>query len=256
MSIKSKLYDLFVWLKQSLPNGSQELFEDIFFFYFPIKLIKIFTIEYEGYLKYYPPSPGEIVIDAGAWKGHFTIVASRIVGKKGLVIAIEPQADMYQRLKDRISRLGIKNVIVLNFGLLDEDSSQVFPKRNSSAFSVNLNGDIAKNSDLIPDVQPELELEKVELRKLDTVLNKLDIKTVDFIKMDIEGAELRALMGAKNILAACEPRLAIASYHILNGEKTCFEVENILGSFGYEATTGYPAHLTTYGWPKEKFTHP
>ena len=248
MSIKSKLYDLFVWVKQKLPNGTQELFADFFFLYFPMKLIKIFTVEYEGYLEHYPPQPGEVVIDAGAWKGHFTLIASRLVGKNGLVVAIEPQADMCEKLKERIDRLRIKNVIVVNYGLLNEDTSQELAKRNSSAFSVNLSNNVKEGSNLLLDTQSNTEL--VEIRKLDTLLDELKIKTINFIKMDIEGAELKALIGAKNMLVSTNPRLAIASYHILNGEKTCFEVENILRNFGYEAVTEYPAHLTTYGWKK------
>jgi hypothetical protein len=65
--------------------------------------------------------------------------------------------------------------------------------------------------------------------------------------MDIEGSELQALKGAEHILKTNKTNLAIASYHIINGEETSTEAENILKGFGYQAATEFPEHKTTYG---------
>ena len=66
--------------------------------------------------------------------------------------------------------------------------------------------------------------------------------------MDIEGSEIQALDGAKETLLKNNLNIAIASYHIVNGEKTCIALEKKLKSLGYETHTGYSQHLTTYGW--------
>ena len=81
---------------------------------------------------------------------------------------------------------------------------------------------------------------------LDSELIKLGIKNVDFIKMDIEGAEMETIRGCQNILLRDDVNLAIASYHLVNGKKTCFKVERLLKEMGFKTKTAFPEHLTTY----------
>ena len=87
----------------------------------------------------------------------------------------------------------------------------------------------------------------VFVTSLDDELEKLGVTKVDFIKMDIEGAEIEALKGARRILTENNVHIAIASYHSINEQKTYIESEKILKNYGYETETTYPIHLTTYG---------
>jgi len=64
--------------------------------------------------------------------------------------------------------------------------------------------------------------------------------------MDIEGAEIEAIKGAKKTLKNNTANLAIASYHILDGEKTHFKLEKMLQKLGYKTETSFLQHLTTY----------
>lgn len=220
-----------------MPANFQEFLEDVFFLYFPLSLIKLMTVEYAGYLKHYSPKPGDIVIDGGAWKGHFSIILARLVGEQGRVIAIEPQARMSRRLENRLKRLKLQNVVVLNRGLYSDDTEKEFGEKTASSFSVmNDKSDINANRSII------------RLSKLDTIADEQNLDSIAFVKMDIEGAEIEALAGASEVLNNNNLQLAIASYHFLNGEQTWMGVENSLRDYGYETTTGYPAHLTTYGW--------
>jgi hypothetical protein len=73
---------------------------------------------------------------------------------------------------------------------------------------------------------------------------------IDFIKMDVEGAEIEALKGSMNTLKEFDVNLAIASYHEVDGKKTSHEVEKLLSEYGYEAKTSFPMHLTTFGFKK------
>jgi len=68
--------------------------------------------------------------------------------------------------------------------------------------------------------------------------------------MDIEGAEIEALLGSKKTLIENNLNLAIASYHLINGEKTAKKVERFLRKISYTAFTNYPKHLTTYAFKK------
>ena len=54
---------------------------------------------------------------------------------------------------------------------------------------------------------------RVPLTTVDKLVAELKLPRVDFIKMDIEGAEPKALAGARDTLAKFKPRLSIASYH-------------------------------------------
>jgi hypothetical protein len=52
------------------------------------------------------------------------------------------------------------------------------------------------------------------LTPIDRVVAELKLERVDYIKMDIEGAEQKALEGARETLARFHPRLSIAAYHV------------------------------------------
>ncbi|MEJ2252457.1 MAG: FkbM family methyltransferase [Candidatus Lokiarchaeota archaeon] len=70
---------------------------------------------------------------------------------------------------------------------------------------------------------------------------------MDFIKMDIEGAEIKAIQGAENILKE-GTNLAIASYHLINGKMSFNRLESLIESFGYKTKTKFSIHLTTYAF--------
>jgi hypothetical protein len=85
----------------------------------------------------------------------------------------------------------------------------------------------------------------VPVVSLDNALTEIGISNINFIKMDIEGAEIEAIKGAKKTLSN-NCGLAIASYHIIDGEKTCIQLEKLLSTLGYSVITSFPEHLTTY----------
>ena len=83
---------------------------------------------------------------------------------------------------------------------------------------------------------------------MDYELKKLRIPKINFLKVDVEGAEIDLLKGAEKILRQSDAKISIASYHILNGKMTCFDIERILRSYGYRTKIGNRKHLTAYGW--------
>ncbi|MDD3245967.1 MAG: FkbM family methyltransferase [Methanosarcina sp.] len=190
----------------------------------------------KGYLKNYTLSNGDIVIDGGAYLGEFTLYASQKVGKEGKVIAFEPDRLNFEKLKENIELNKLNNVIAINKGLWDENTILKFYQSSTDGSSFNPD-DSSENKNLFIEIP---------VVKLDSEIDRLGLKRVNFIKMDIEGAEVKAIKGCENILKNTSVNLAIASYHIVDGSQTYADVEKLLKSYGYECQTSFPSHLTTY----------
>ena len=72
---------------------------------------------------------------------------------------------------------------------------------------------------------------------LDEWVRQKGISRLDFIKMDIEGAEIQAMEGAKNLLQTLRPNLAIASYHVVDGKPTYVWLEKFFTDMQYPYKT-------------------
>ena len=188
--------------------------------------------ELEGYMKKFKIKEGDIVIDAGAYIGEFTVLASKLVGKKGKVISFEPNPNNYKVLLNEVIKNKITNVITINKGLWSENKTLGLSRNGmASTFIRGLsNGSV----------------EEIPVVSLDNELKELGRKKVDFIKMDVEGAEIEAVKGCKETLKDNDVKLAIASYHWVNGQPTCYELEKLLRSYGYKAETLLEGQLLTY----------
>ncbi len=217
-----------------LPKGFKNKLYNIFFRYIPISILKKIPSSYAGYFKYYTPKAGDVVIDAGAYMGNYSILASRLVGKTGIVLAFEPDTIINEHAKKRMKKMRRTNIVNIPQGLLN--------KETTLEFSVAQNG-----SSSFFDKIAEGQTYTVNCTTLDLIAKKMKLKSIDFIKMDIEGAELEAIDGAIGVLKQFRPHVAIASYHTRNGEITSIIVEKKLKKIGYQVETSYPSHMTTYG---------
>src|SRR5882757_7637973 len=136
--------------------------------------------------------PGMTVVDVGAHHGLYTLLASKRVGRKGRVIAFEPSPREFRRLLRHISINGCWNVSVEPLALGDHAGE-------ADLFLVEGRQDWC-NSLRPPEVDERTSRVRVEVRPLDDVLRVLGISRVDFIKLDVEGAELSFLHGASKLL--------------------------------------------------------
>lgn len=108
------------------------------------------------------------------------------------VMAFEPDARNVNVCRENLSSL--ENVKVFCAGLWSENEKLLFKRMgdDGSGSQIGTEGDI-----------------QVDGVALDSIVSE----KVSFIKLDIEGAELRALMGAQNIIRRDRPRMAICIYH-------------------------------------------
>jgi FkbM family methyltransferase len=137
---------------------------------------------------------GMTVLDLGAHHGLYTMAAARKVGREGRVIAFEPSPREYGKLLRhlRLNRL-LKNV-TLSPLVVNRDGAE------GTLFVVE-GRDTGCNSLRPPDVAEPTKAIRVRGTALDTFLKETKIRQVDFIKMDVEGAELDVLEGATELLS-------------------------------------------------------
>lgn len=143
---------------------------------------------------------GDCVIDAGANLGSHTIAYSQAVGKDGTVIAVEPGKLAFECLLHNVGRFPLNNVMPLKAAISDLDGMTV-----SHAEDANLGASICtpvKKEDQIPGNSYLLTV------TLDFIASQIQ-KPISFIKLDIEGWETDALIGASKILAHHRPTLLI-----------------------------------------------
>lgn len=183
----------------------------------------------KGYLKETDINEKDRVVDAGAYPGEFTIYAAKNGAE---VIAIEPDPQNAKELRENIRLNGLSDrVEVVEKGLWDQKARKTMERDTQ----FGLGSQIKDEGQFV-----------IELDTLDNLCSEYG--PVDFVKMDIEGAEVKALKGAEKLIEEAEPEFAIATYHVNeNGRKTCFPVEDVLKNKGYSVETGYKRHLTTYG---------
>jgi FkbM family methyltransferase len=141
----------------------------------------------EDILEQFSPKTGDTVIDVGAAFGFYAIMASRRVGQQGRVVAIEAQPDSFDMLNKNIKLNKLANIITLNYAAY----SQKTKVKLYSSYSI-----IQERAG--QSLQSFIE---VSADTLDNLLHRVGIDKVNWIKIDVEGAELEALKGAEGLLS-------------------------------------------------------
>jgi FkbM family methyltransferase len=138
----------------------------------------------------FKPRVAEIVVDIGAWIGRYTLTSSNYVGPSGKVISIEAHPGNFQILKKNLILNKRQNVIPLNIAVSNyEGRIKLYMASSSGWHSIN------------PRVARYGKYIEVPCKTLDNVLKELSISKVDWIKIDVEGAELMVLEGSQETLA-------------------------------------------------------
>lgn len=137
--------------------------------------------------------PGDTVYDIGANIGAHTVLLSRLVGPEGLVYAFEPNPGLLGPL--RLTVAGLPNTVLHELALSDQDgSATLFVPEDASMASL---------ADWTVDRGAEAGSSHTlhcALRRLDSLLPDGSAPCPDFIKCDVEGAELRVFTGAARTL--------------------------------------------------------
>ena len=160
---------------------------------FQYKNIELFGKRGSQYFDVFAPSEKEVFVDAGAFDGE--TIRDFCKWTKGVykkIYAFEPIAAMCDKIQKDVENSKIQHVQLINAATWDKKETIRFDDDGSSS-CINDNGSVV-----------------VQGADIDSVVKD---ETVTYIKMDIEGSELKALQGAKKTIIRNRPRLAICIYH-------------------------------------------
>lgn len=133
--------------------------------------------------------PGMVVLDIGAHLGYYTRIFSRLVGKSGRVFAFEPCPENIPVLRYNLSRAQYCNVKIIEKAVSAENGkATLFIAPGHSMHSLNAG------------YTPEQGRVTVDTIALDKFMPLNQIDQVDFIKIDVEGAEPLVLKGMRQIV--------------------------------------------------------
>jgi len=146
--------------------------------------------------------PGDIALDCGGNVGTWTRTALDAGAAK--VVAFEPAPENIESYRRNFqNEIAAGRVILIPKGVWDREDTLTLrrdPNNSAADTFVMLPG---QNSDSV----------QAPLTTIDHALADLNLPRVDYIKMDIEGAEAKAIDGAHDTIARFHPRLSIAAEH-------------------------------------------
>ncbi len=142
--------------------------------------------------------PGMALIDVGAHHGRYSVTAARLVGPAGIIAAIEPHPRSLEVLKRNLELNCVQNVRVFPVACWSERTR--LRSVSSELLALHSVGAGDSGSGTLPAVP------------LDDLADEMNVNAVDWIKVDVEGAELSVLSGAQKTIRRFRPSLFL-EYH-------------------------------------------
>lgn len=172
--------------------------------------------------------PGMVFVDLGANEGFFSVVASRLVGMTGKVLAIEPQTRLGPVIWRNLELNNATNVTL----------AQVAVSAEAGVAEFNLAPDTnSGSSGLTRATRYANPTQAVRTLTLDAFLQEHNLSKVDVMKIDIEGYEYEAVLGAKELFRSQMVRRVLIEIHgkLLSARgRSPQDITDFLLSCGYE----------------------
>ncbi len=176
---------------------------------------------------YFTPKEGDIFVDVGAHIGKYTIIASKRVGANGKVIAIEADPDNFDLLNRNIQLNNLSNVIALNYAVYSKEETIKLYLPSTGRGGGDESSSYTEYNTIMSDraARGDEKFVKVKANTLDYLLqsNMMKQEEVNWIKIDVEGAEYEVLKGAKGILSKCTDITLLIEVHNLSAGNILYE---------------------------------
>jgi FkbM family methyltransferase len=178
------------------------------------------TTREQDILEHFNPKKNDTVVDIGSHLGRYALISSNKVGKGGKVIAIEANPLVFEELNKNLELNKVTNTICLNYAVFSEKTKikLFFPTeglKNTIYNTVISDRSYLVNSERFIEVNADT---------LDNILHENDIKheDINWIKIDVEGAEYEVLKGAHNILSNSKDITLLIEIHNLGDGKNLY----------------------------------
>lgn len=165
--------------------------------------------------------PGMNVVDIGANYGLYTLSSAKKIGSDGKLWAFEPTGSVEECLNESIEINNFSNINLIQAGLSN--------RSGEARLSLNPNAEL---NSLNTPVNDGGNFETIELKTLDECLAEFEWNSIDFIKLDAEGEEVRILEGGKRCLDKLSP---IIMYELKHGDKVNLSLINKFDEYGYKS---------------------
>lgn len=183
-------------------------------------LFYIFGLEQYNIKDLFEVGNDSVVFDVGAWKGDTAYFFSKKCNDNAKIYAFEPDINAFETLKVMKEKYKLNNVILENI---------LFSNKNETIDFVSMT--------------PNTPAIKMKAITIDEFVESNNIERIDYLKMDVEGAEKHILEGAVNTIKKFRPSLAIAVYH---GGELFMEDFYKVPIFIKEITENYEYYIRTF----------
>jgi FkbM family methyltransferase len=169
---------------------------------------KVMALHEDEIIDQFRPKTGDTVVDVGAHIGLYTIIAAKRVGPTGKVIAIEPDPGNCKLLKRNVELNNLTNVIILECAAFSSNTKL-------KLYSPGKDRGFTKLSTVMSARALTETFLDVDANTLDHLMVMQGIMQANWIKIDVEGAELEVLKGATTTLSVSDDiRLLIEVHNI------------------------------------------
>jgi FkbM family methyltransferase len=190
-------------------------------------LPKLSTAEIETILKVFELKKGGTFIDGGTYMGYGVVRMADETAGELLTFAVEadPAAQWY--LEKNVEANNLTNVVIIRKAISNSTGSSQFFQTERQANS------------LIPSVVHSRKNIPIPTVTIDEIVREAGLNSVDRISLTINGAELEAVQGMKNVVEASKQiRISLAGWYKREGHRIADLVEPILCSYGLQVAIG------------------
>jgi FkbM family methyltransferase len=168
--------------------------------------------------------PEMVFVDMGANQGEFTVVLAALL-TQGTVISFEPVPSIREDLEKNIALNNLKNVLVYSCGVSDTEGSLPIFTSEDTERQQSIHEGLGT---LYQTDYRSKQIGVIQLRRFDDVFNETNLKRLDAIKIDIEGAELFALKGALNSIKRYKPQHILIELNQETSRAAGYEVREVI----------------------------
>lgn len=179
---------------------------------------------------------GMTCLDIGGNIGYYALLESKIVGKTGKVIAIEPSPENVRYLEKNLKLQNSSNIEVLNIAAGDKDGNLKFL----------IYEDAANSCMVIPEGQESKypgKVIQVPVKRIDSLLQEIPLERLDLVRMDVEGYEFHIFEGMLNTIRKFKPIIQLEVHKNIMGKENSKKFLEGLKNEGYEVKYFIPRDI-------------